>query len=553
MIDLKNLRSAIRYEGAFSRRLFLAYGSALSAVPFLGERSSLRAKPVFAGNPFTLGVASGEPNETGFVIWTKLAPKPLEVAGGLPAEMYDVTWEVATDDKIADVVKRGTTTATPQLGHSVHVEVDGLKPDRWYFYRFRCGDAESPVGRTRTFPEATAKPSQLKFAFASCQHYEQGLFTAYEHMAKDNLDLVVHLGDYIYEYAGREKQIRKHAGKKIYSLEDYRIRHNQYRSDPLLHGMHALCPWLVTWDDHEFENNYANGIAEKKAIPKTTTPPGEKEANPNGMPPVDKLHYDPVEFLEQRANSYQAYYEMMPLRRMSVPRGPDMKIYRTSTFGRLAAFQVLDTRQYRSDQPNNDRPADLNEEALSPKQSMLGAKQAGWLKGSLLESQATWNILAQQVMMGLVDLASGPMKKYSMDQWPGYAFERMRLMQYIADRKIPNPVVLTGDIHSNWVNDLRVDDRDVNQPIVAAEFVGTSISSGGNGSKAAPKGLDTLLGENPFVKFHNRQRGYVRCTVTPTLWKSDYQIVEEVEKPGGEIITKASFVVEAGRPGVKSA
>ena len=550
MLDLSNLRSAVRYEGGVSRRLFLAYGAALSAVPLLGHRSSLHAKPVFSGNPFTLGVASGEPSDTGFVIWTKLAPKPLEPGGGLPAETYDVTWEVATDDKFADVVKRGVTAATPQLGHSVHVEVDGLKPDRWYFYRFRSGDAESPVGRSRTFPEATSRPDQLKFAFTSCQHYEQGLFTAYEHMAKDNLDLVVHLGDYIYEYAGREKQIRKHAGKKIHSLEDYRIRHNQYRGDPLLHGMHALCPWLVTWDDHEFENNYANGVPEKKPVPKSSA--AEKEANPN-EPVVSKLHYDPIEFLEHRANAYQAYYEMMPLRRMSVPHGPDMKLYRTSTFGRLAAFQVLDTRQYRSDQPNDDKPADLNEEAMSPKQTMLGAKQAGWLKASLLESQATWNVLAQQVMMGLVDFVAGPVKKYSMDQWPGYAFERMRLIKHIADRRIPNPIVLTGDIHSNWVNDLRVDDRDMNQPIVAAEFVGTSLSSGGNGSKAPPKGLDTLLAENPFVKFHNRQRGYVRCTVTPKLWKSDYQIVEEVEKPGGDVVTKASFVVEAGRPGVKPA
>ena len=183
---------------------------------------------------------------------------------------------------------------------------------------------------------------------------------------------------------------------------------------------------------------------------------------------------------------------------------------------------------------------------------MLGAKQAGWLKKSLLESQATWNVLAQQVMMGLVDFSAGPARKYSMDQWPGCAFERMRLLKYLAERRIPNPVVLTGDIHSNWVNDLREDDRDPNQPVVATEFVGTSISSGGNGQKD-PKGLDILLAENPFVKFHNRQRGYVRCTVTPTLWKSDYQIVEEVLKPGGEAITKASFVVEAGQPGAKPA
>ncbi|WP_020474295.1 alkaline phosphatase D family protein [Zavarzinella formosa] len=551
MLDLSNLRSAIRYEGGVSRRLFLAYGSALSAVPLLGLRTSARAKAVFASNPFTLGVASGEPTDTGVVIWTRLAPKPLEEGGGLPVEAFDVSWEVATDDKFKDVVKKGETVATPQLGHSVHVEVEGLKPDRWYFYRFRAGDAESVVGRTRTFPEATVKPEQLKFAFASCQHFEQGWYTAYEHMAKDNLDMVIHLGDYIYEYAGRDKLVRKHVGRKIKSLEDYRIRHAQYRSDPLLNGMHALCPWLVTWDDHEFENNYANDVPEKRYVPKTAPKSlaDQKEAEPAV---IEKMEINPVDFLEQRANAYQSYYEMMPLRRKSVPHGPDMKLYRTVSFGRLATFQVLDTRQYRSDQPNDDKASDLNMEALSPSQTILGHKQAGWLKGALLESQATWNVLAQQVMMGMADIAAGAAHKYSMDQWPGYAHERMRLMKFIADRRIPNPVVLSGDIHSNWVNDLRTDDRDMTLPVVAAEFVGTSITSGGNGVKE-PKGLDTLLAENPFVKFHNRQRGYVRCTVTPTAWKSDYQVVEEVLKPGGAAITKASFVVEADKPGVKPA
>lgn len=539
MLDLSNLRAAVRYEGAFSRRLFMAYGSALSAIPFLGETSAARAKPVFQNDPFTLGVASGEPTESGFVIWTKLAPKPLEQGGGLPSEIYDVSWEVASDDKFTQVVKKGISAATPQLAHSVHVEVDGLKPEHWYFYRFRCGDATSPVGRTRTFPEATTKPDRLKFAFVSCQHYEQGYYTGYEHMAKDGLDLVVHLGDYIYEYAGKEKQVRKHIGQKLKSLDDYRIRYNQYRADPALHHMHAQCPWLVTWDDHEVENNYAAGIPQKPAAKSTTADPF-----------AGGLHYDPVEFLEMRANAYQTYYEMMPLRRTHVPRGADMKIYRTCNFGRLASFQVLDTRQYRSDQPNDDKASPLNDEALSATQTMMGAKQAGWLKSALLESQATWNILAQQVMMGLVNLAPSPTKRYSMDQWPGYAYERMKLMKFIAERKIPNPIVLTGDIHSNWVNELRVDDRDQKQPIVATEFVGTSMSSGGNGPLVEPKAVAGVRDENPFVKFLDLNRGYVRCTVTPTTWTSDYQVVPEVEQRGGEIRTKASFVVEAGRPGV---
>jgi len=268
----------------------------------------------------------------------------------------------------------------------------------------------------------------------------------------------------------------------------------------------------------------------------------------------EKEGVDPVEFLRQRANAYQAYYEAMPLRPRSLPRGPHMKLYRTLAYGRLATFQVLDTRQYRTDQPNGDRPAELNDEALSPKNTILGARQANWLKAALLRSTGTWNVLAQQVMMGMVSRSrrDGEPAHYSMDQWPGYAAERMSLVAFLAERRVPNPVVLTGDIHSNWVNELRVDDRKPDEPIVATEFVGTSISSGGNGSVEIP-GLEALMATNPGVRFHNRQRGYVRCTLTPDAWTSDFQIVEDVTQPGAPARLLRSFVVEAGRPGVQSA
>jgi len=529
MSVLATLQEAVRREGGLSRRTFLAYGAALSALPWLADRTRAEAlrRVAFQSDPFSLGVASGDPTDTGVVLWTRLAPKPLEPGGGLSPAPIEVRWEVAGDEAMKNVVRSGTAVATPQLGHSVHVEVDGLEPDRWYWYRFRAGDAESRVGRARTFPRPSAEPEALRFAFASCQHYEQGLFTAYEHMAKDELDLVVHLGDYIYEYAGRDKLVRKHVGQEIASLDDYRIRHAQYKSDPLLQGMHARCPWLVTWDDHEVDNNYANDVSEEKGV-------------------------DPVDFLARRANAYQAYYEMMPLRRRSLPRGPHMRLYRKASFGRLAELIVLDTRQFRTDQPNNDRASELNEAALDRKNTLLGAAQADWLKAALLESTGTWNVLAQQVMMGMVDLARGDDHRYSMDQWPGYADERIRLVKFLAERRVPNPVVLTGDIHSNWVNDLRVDDRKADAPLVATEFVGTSISSGGNGVRE-PKKLDALLAENPCVRFHNAQRGYVRCTVTPDHWRSDYVVVEDVTKPGAPAVNRASFVVEAGKPGAQTA
>jgi alkaline phosphatase D len=528
MLDLSQLRAAVRYEGGVSRRLFLAYGAALSAIPVLGGQVSGRVlgRARFDSDPFSLGVASGDPSYDCVVIWTRLAPKPLE-GGGMPSEIVDAQWEVAEDDAMKNVVRWGSATATPQLAHSVHVEVDGLKPDRWYWYRFACGDATSPIGRTRTMPLPTTSPEQVRFAFASCQHYEQGLYTAYEHMARDELDFVIHLGDYIYEGAPKDKLVRKHVGRRLATLEDYRTRHSQYRSDPLLAGMHARCPWIVTWDDHDVENNYAADRSERKGV-------------------------DPADFLEQRAGAYQAYYEMFPLRQRSLPRGPDMQLYRNVSFGRLANFQVLDVRQYRSPLPNGGKASDLNDQALNRENTMLGAKQAAWLKSGLLQSTARWNVIAQQLMMGMVDVAGGDERRYSMDQWPGYAHERMKLVDFMAERRIPNPVVLTGDIHSNWANELRVDDRKPEMPIVGSEFVGTSICSGGNGSKTV-KDLDRLQGENPCVKFHNRERGYVRCIVSAKTWRSDYQVVDDVEKPGGSLATRASLVVEAGQAGIKPA
>lgn len=529
MFDYQQLQRAIKSENGVSRRLFLSYGAALSSLPFLAPAAWADRSPVFQKDPFTLGVASGDPDESSVILWTKLAPEPLQPNGGMGPQAVEVRWEVAQDKGFKKLISSGTAQATPQLGHTVHVEVPGLKPDHWYFYRFLAGDAVSPVGRTRTMPVASTMPKQLKFAFASCQNYEQGLYTAYEQMAQDDLDLVFHLGDYIYEYAsGRNGKIRTHLGPEIESLGDYRVRYSQYKSDPLLHGMHAQCPWFVTWDDHEFDNNCAGDISEES-------------------------HVDPVDYLLRRANAYQVYYEMMPLRPRSLPQGPHMQIYRQASFGRLADFFVLDTRQYRSDQPNNDKKSPINDAALTRANSLLGGKQRGWLQSELISSDGVWNVLAQQVMMGMVGFGSkeSPLL-YSMDQWPGCSYERMGLLKFLEERRVPNPVVLTGDIHSNWVNNLRVDDRDDKTAVVATEFVGTSISSGGNGVEKR-KNHSELLANNPCIQFQNSERGYVRCTLTPDQWTSDYMVVDDVTKPGGKVFPRASFVVEAGIPGAKPA
>lgn len=349
-------------------------------------------------------------------------------------------------------------------------------------------------------------------------------------MAKDELDLVCHLGDYIYEGGSNDGRPRRHRGGRLTTLDDYRIRHAQYKTDPHLQAMHARCPWLVTWDDHELSNNYANHIDGRRGV-------------------------DVEEFMVRRAAAYQAYYEAMPLRARSLPKGPNLQLYRSASFGRLANFAVLDTRQYRSDQPNNDNPSPLNAATRDPRNSMLGSAQKAWLKRTLEQSSATWNVLAQQVMVAMLGRPRGDDSdelRYGMDTWNGYVHERMDLMRFLDERKIANPVVLTGDVHSNWVNELRVDDREPDRPIVATEFVGTSITSGGDGADQPPA-LNRLMAHNPGLRFHNRQRGYVRCTVTPQTWRSDYVTLDKVSTPGGVAQTRASFVVEAGQAGVKPA
>jgi alkaline phosphatase D len=529
MMDLSKLEEAVRHEGGLSRRLFLAYAASLSAVPLLGRKSmAATARPTFASDPFQLGVASGDPAANGAVIWTRLAPDPLAPDGGMDPHKVKVGWEIATDDAMRHVVNHGVVNATPDLAHSVHVEVDNLEPDRWYWYRFRAGHAESRIGRLRTMPLDDADPCELRMAFASCQNFQTGYFTAYEHMAKDELDLVAHLGDYIYEHGEQKDTIRKHIAGELHTLADYRARHSQYKTDPLLQAMHARCPWLVTWDDHEFCNDCNRDR------------PG-------------KMHEsDAAKFLTRRAAAYQAYYENMPLRQRSVPRGPAMQIYRQHSFGRLAEFLILDGRQYRTQQPNDDMPSDINEAARSPKNTMLGKRQFSWLKDSLSRSKGTWNILANQVLMAAIDRKEGPEHQFPMDNWCGYVHERNELMKFIQERKIANAVVITGDNHTNWVNDLRVDDSRPDTPIVATEFAGTSITSGGDGGEGLDK-AKALMAENPGVKFFNEERGYVRCTITPKAWKSEFRTVAGVTKPGAPVVTRATYVVEAGQASAKRA
>lgn len=471
--------------------------------------------------PFKMGVASGDPVQDGVVLWTRLAPDPLN-GGGMQTERVEVRWEVALDESFQKIVKQGIATAVHDNAHSVHVEVDGLEPNRWYYYRFKSGTDISQTGRTKTAPEPGAYLDRLNFAFVSCQNYSDGYYSAYDHLIKEELDVVLFLGDYIYEYGSQGDIGRGHIPRKeIFSLEEYRTRHAQYKCDPSLQAAHAAFPWIVSLDDHEVKNDWG----------------GE------GPP-----YKDNEQFLARRAAAFQAFYEHMPLRKRSIPDDMGMQLYRRFKYGNLADFNVLDTRQYRTDFACGGGNQSQCQERFDPSRTILGRRQEQWLFNNLKSSSARWNILAQQVMMARRDRSAGPDVRMHMDKWDGYAASRNRLFNVIEKNNISNLVVLTGDQHSNWVNDLKKDFNDVDSSTIATEFVGTSITSGGNGVDLGKKGK-IALDENPHVNFFNSQRGYVRCTLTQQKWRTDFRIIPYVDKAGAPIKTRASFVVENGKAG----
>ena len=526
--------------GEIDRRTFVRLGGAGAAALVLGlgpfeERAV--AQPRFTGNPFSLGVASGTPtSDGGIVLWTRLAPEPLAGGhGGMPREKVAVRWELADDENFARVVRRGTVDARYELAHSVHVELKGLGAGREYYYRFKAGGEISPVGRTRTAPAAGASLARLAFAVASCQMYEHGFYHAFRDISEQDLDLVLHLGDYVYEYPpppdpdaylANSGNVRFHEpDAETSKLGVYRVRHAQYKTDPDLQAAHAAHPWIVTSDDHEVENNYADEISERDSNPRR--------------------------FLERRASAYKAFYEHMPLPRGSFPKGPDMRLYRRHLYGDLANFSVLDTRQYRTDQANDDGLDPPNRRTRNPNRTMTGDAQERWLFDGLDRSGSTWNVLAQQVFFAQLDFNAAPdMELYNMDAWDGYQAQRDRIVRFLDERNVSNPVVLTGDIHINWANDIKRNFDDPDSRTVGTEYVGTSITSNGNGS-----GTTTFdFPDNPHIKFVNDDRGYLLCTLTPDLWKTDYRVVKAVNNPARQpAVTLASFVTEAGNPGAQNA
>lgn len=504
-----------------NRRNFIQKTSAaISGMGLIGPFPFIQSSADTFDEIFSLGVASGDPLPSSVVIWTRLAPKPLE-GGGMPAEEVEVRWDVSTDKSFDSILVSGNFIAVPELGHSVHVEVFGLEPSNHYFYRFKAKGQTSPVGKTKTAPPYNADLKELNFAFASCQNYQSGFYTAYDHMIKEDLDVVFFLGDYIYE-GGSNTNFRSHLPQKeTTSLEDYRIRYGQYKSDPSLKAAHAAFPWIVTPDDHEVKNNWGG-----------EGPPYENNDT----------------FLTRRSAAFQAYYEHMPLRKSAIPMDMNIQLYRRFNFGNLAEFSVLDTRQFRTNFACQDGWKAGCGERMDPRRTMLGFNQENWLFENLSRSSSRWNILAQQVQIAEVGRKIESKVQYNMDKWSGYVGTRERLWDTIRYHDVSNFVVLTGDSHKNWVNDLLTDFNDPQSRILGTEFMGTSITSGGDGMEINEAG-EKIMNENAHVKFYNAQRGYVRCKLTHDEMRTDFKVVPFVSKPNAPVKTRATFVVNNGIAG----
>ncbi|GAA1279166.1 alkaline phosphatase D family protein [Saccharothrix xinjiangensis] len=471
-------------------------------------------------DPFTLGVASGDPGSDGMVLWTRLAPTPLDEdgLGGMPNRVVPVHWELAEDERFRRVVRRGVELARPQTAHSVHVETFGLRPGREYFYRFRADRHLSPVGRTRTTPEPWVVGQDLTMCFASCSHYGEGYFTAYRRLAEDHPDVVLHLGDYQYEYAAKAADVRTVVGPETRTLADYRLRHAQYKTDEDLQLAHSVAPWVVVWDDHEVENNWADEVPE--------------QADPN--------------FPDRRAAAFQAYYENMPLRRGAKPNGIDMQLYRRIRWGNLVNFHMLDTRQYRDDQACGDGWKTCAE-AGTPTRTITGADQEQWLLDGFRRSRARWDVLGQQVFFAERDRKDGPEKEVSMDGWDGYLASRDRVTRGWVDAKVRNAVVLTGDVHAAYAADIKADWDDPASRTVGTELVCTSVTSGGDGNDTSDQ---VQLRNNPHIKLHSRRRGYVRTKFTARELRADFRSLPQVRTAGAQATTLKSFVVEDRNPGL---
>jgi alkaline phosphatase D len=471
--------------------------------------------------PFTLGIASGEPSPDGLLLWTRILPDEFDPLH-LPAADVDVRWELAEDDRFARITRSGRVRALASEAHTVHLEINGLSADHWYYYRFHCAQYTSVTGRTRTMPEQQG--SRLKFAVASCQHYEAGFYAAHRHLAAEAVDLIWFVGDYIYEYGPPPPDVvrlRRHDAPDCKSLNDYRRRYALYKRDPDLQSMHASAPFLPIWDDHEVDNDYA-GLLSRDHHP---------------------------EFAARRMAAYRAYLEHMPIRMPRMAADGSVTLYRTVDYGNLVRFHALDDRQYRDEQacspPGHGAGyVEMSDcaERLSPTRSMLGSVQEKWLAQSLSGSRAKWNIVTQQTLMAQAQIGG----KVWVDGWDGYPAARTKLLSALSHPGVANPIVVGGDVHATYVSDLRLDPQRDDTAIVAREFCGTSISTPSWPQTAA----DRLVRENPAIRYaRSDRRGYLLFEATPKHLQVTLRALDNARNKDANIESLIKFDVEAA--GVK--
>lgn len=507
------------------RREFLTAGGVVLAAPALIIRNAA-AQSLAAATNFPFSVASGDPTSDAVVLWTRLA-RAADDLTPVSRQSVEVEWIVAADERLTDIVRRGIGIARAEFGHSVHVDVEGLQPDRLYWYAFRLNGEMSPVGRTRTLPATDAALSRFRFNVVSCQHWENGYFDAYDGMADDDASVVVHMGDYIYE-VGRGGVRAHESATPPATLDDYRRRHALYKTDAALRRAHERMPFMVTLDNHDALNENSD---------------------------------DPAR-LRLRAAAYQAWYEFQPVRHAPPLAGPSMQILRGRDIGNLVRLTIPDTRQFKDSEsvcaPGSDKNFAFGvfqkpcPEDEAPGRSMLGMAQEAWLADRLKTSPARWNVVASTVMMTPFDLDhDGELYRY-LQSWDGYPAERGRILDRIEQYKVTNPITIAGDIHSNLVSNIVRRAGEDPEKAVMSEFVGTSISSLWPEPLAKP--MQDALPANPHIKYYESQkRGYLRMTVTDDLWTTDLRTIDFTDKPGGTVSTERSFVVENGKAGVKEA
>lgn len=503
---------------------------ACSSAPGLRTPSPDLLKP--ASHPFTLGLASSVLSDEAVILWTRILPAEFDVNAPPLADVL-VRWELAADESFSGVVRSGEARALANRAHCLHIKVQGLAPDRPYFYRFHCANFTSVVGSTRTSPRLAAETSGLTIAYASCQHWEFGYFGAYRDLARQNPDLILFLGDYIYEggpYAGPGQRARRHSGSTTKTLAQYRARYALYKSDPDLQLAHACAPWLSIWDDHEVDNDYAGLLSRDR---------------------------DPA-FEARRLAAYQAYFEHMPVdfdALLSSAQSINSKIYRAFDWGQLAKISFLDTRQYRDVQAcvPPGRGAAFAQSGcaarLDPKRSLLGMEQERWLDQTLGRSQATWNIVAQQTLVTSLSttLDINPQERVWMDGWDGYGPAKQRLLDSLARPTLNNPLVLGGDVHSQWIGDLKQNPLDRAGRTIATELCGTSLTSS---SGITPKQAELAMRDNPAVRYGNAHKhGYNLLEIKAGSATLRMQVSEDLRVPNSPVSTWASFVIESGRPG----